>query len=425
MTTMRFEMSCASAARMVMLAGALAIGEAACADVTVVLRGGETTVEAAAATAGARGLELRRIAGKVVTGGSSVNDASSSGDIIPRDIIPWDIIPWDMVRAVNGDVVIGLDEPLVMGKDLWRARIRLERGDEAFAEPLITKHWSRLRLIDGPTAALAAEGLLRCAIARKDLVAAIDPWLVCLRLGSGGEPSRFAGLPPVLDDATGLLPALAPFVRAAARSDLADACEAVAAADTPKGIAAEVAARLARIMRATSARTADAGAAAGDPGREAAPAVRALGLLEGILAATDARARAKAIAEFERAFPDAPGYLATWKLAAAGAQAARMARLAPTDVRNRALELAALDLLAVPSSGFDTTGLVDAYALEEAATLLDEAGDTASSAQVKAILRDAIRGAVDGQQGASISAPNDQTIPSQGQDGSNAGRTTQ
>jgi hypothetical protein len=138
-------------------------------------------------------------------------------------------------------------------------------------------------------------------------------------------------------------------------------------------------------------------AAATDPGRDAAPAVRALGLVEAILAAPDQRAADRAVAEFERILPDPPGYLTAWKLAAAGAQAARRARAAQGEGRGRALEEAALALLAVPASGLDKTGLVDAYALEEAVALLKDAGDQVSSTQVEAILDERLRDAAGGK----------------------------
>ena len=51
-----------------------------------------------------------------------------------------------------------------------------------------------------------------------------------------------------------------------------------------------------------------------------------------------------------------------------------------------ALARAALELLAVPAAGLDRTGFVDAYALEEAARLLREAGDESSAAQIDALL---------------------------------------
>ncbi len=340
------------------------------ADITVILRGGAEPVKGLSAVAALRGLEVQQGTAKAAV-----------------------TIPWDMVRDVEGATIPGLEGELAIGQDLWRARIRVERGDEALAEPLFTKHWERYRSQDGPTTAVIAEGLLRCALAKNDLRAAVEPWSVCLRIGSNGEPSRYPDLPGILDDTTGLLPELSPFLPTSTRPDLADALRdaAKSMSAAQAGVASEATARLARILAATERDAKPTPAA--EVSRDAAPAVRALSLIEAILSAPDARAAAKAVAEFERILPDAPAYLSAWKFAAAGTHAARMARATTGDSRNRALEEAALAFLAVPASGLDKTGLVDAYALEEAVALLKESGDNVSAAQVATILDEKVRDA--------------------------------
>jgi hypothetical protein len=342
----------------------------ALADITVILRGGVEPVKGLSAVAALRGLEVQQGTAKAAV-----------------------TIPWDMVRDVEGATIPGLESELAIGQDLWRARIRVERGDEALAEPLFTKHWERYRSQDGSTTAVIAEGLLRCALAKNDLRAAVEPWSVCLRIGSNGEPSRYPDLPGILDDTTGLLPELSPFLPTSTRPDLADALRdaAKSMSAAQAGVASEATARLARILAATERDAKPAPAA--EVSRDAAPAVRALSLIEAILSAPDARAAAKAVAEFERILPDAPAYLSAWKFAAAGTHAARMARATTGDSRNRALEEAALAFLAVPASGLDKTGLVDAYALEEAVALLKESGDNVSAAQVATILDEKVRDA--------------------------------
>jgi hypothetical protein len=342
----------------------------ALADITVILRGGAEPVKGLSAVAALRGLEVQQGTAKAAV-----------------------TIPWDMVRDVEGATIPGLEGELAIGQDLWRARIRVERGDEALAEPLFTKHWERYRSQDGPTTAVIAEGLLRCALAKNDLRAAVEPWSVCLRIGSNGEPSRYPDLPGILDDTTGLLPELSPFLPTSTRPDLADALRdaAKSMSAAQAGVASEATARLARILAATERDAKPTPAA--EVSRDAAPAVRALSLIEAILSAPDARAAAKAVAEFERILPDAPAYLSAWKFAAAGTHAARMARATTGDSRNRALEEAALAFLAVPASGLDKTGLVDAYALEEAVALLKESGDNVSAAQVATILDEKVRDA--------------------------------
>jgi hypothetical protein len=252
----------------------------ALADITVILRGGVEPVKGLNAIAALRGLEVQQGTSKAAV-----------------------TIPWDMVRDVEGATISGLESELAIGQDLWRGRIRVERGDEALAEPLFVKHWDRFRLQDGPTTAVIAEGLLRCALAKNELRAAVEPWFVCLRIGSNGEPSRYSDLPGVLDDTTGLLPELSPFLPASIRTDLAgalrDAATSMSAAQA--GVANEATTRLSRIL-AASERDAKPTPVA-ELSRDAAPAVRALGLIEAIVSAADARAAAKAVAEFERILP--------------------------------------------------------------------------------------------------------------------------
>jgi hypothetical protein len=119
--------------------------------------------------------------------------------------------------------------------------------------------------------------------------------------------------------------------------------------------------------------------------------LRALGLLEDIASAADVRSLDKAVGSFDRAFEEPPSYLSAWRIAAIGTCRARIARTAPVVAgaaasdRAGALGRAALEFLAVPASGLDRTGLVDAYALEEAASLLRESGDESSAAQLAAL----------------------------------------
>ena len=100
---------------------ALFLAGAARADVVVELRGGNAPVRASAATADLAGLTLRLV---------------EPGKGERREVVPW-----DFVRAVGSggggaDAPVGGDF-LELGEDLWRARIRVERGDAPFARPLV------------------------------------------------------------------------------------------------------------------------------------------------------------------------------------------------------------------------------------------------------------------------------------------------
>ena len=342
------------------VAGLLASASLAWADVTVILRGTGESLEASSVLGDGYGLALRL-------------DAKGGA---PR------MLGWDEVREVRGATgVAGLGEFLDIGRDLWRARTRIERGDMQLAQPLLAKHWARFRDVDGPTTAMVAEGMLRCALDAGDIRASVGPWLVCLRTQGAGNATRFAGLPAVIDGETGLLPELAPFIPAARRQDVIAACEASGAS----GEVGDVAARIVRIAKGEPTAAKPDGA---KPAAATSRAVQALALIEDIAFSADARALERALAAFERAFEEPPGYLAAWRLAAIGTCRARFARTVEGDGRAGALGRAAIDLLEVPASGLDRTGLVDAYALEEAARLVRESGDDASAAQLESLARD-------------------------------------
>lgn len=125
------------------------------------------------------------------------------------------VIGWDRVRMVEGPFAAAAAKYLDTADRAWRARTRLERGDHIAAEQLFERLFEFSRDQAGPTAAVVAEGLLRCRIHRAAHVAAVEPWLSLLRAGSGPrslhpEWAMEAGLPGVLDPQTGLVPALPP-----------------------------------------------------------------------------------------------------------------------------------------------------------------------------------------------------------------------
>jgi hypothetical protein len=354
------------------LCAAIAVA-AARADVEIVLRNGVGSVSGASAIGDVGGIAVR-------------GAQTWEGDDALAERFRAAPIPWDLVREVRGDAS-GLGEFLSIGEDLWRARIRIERGDEALAAPVLAKHWARFRNADGPTAALVAEGLLRVALANGDIRAAAEPWLACLRHRSAGISSRFPALPAAFDADNGLLPVLSPFMPESRRADLIAACEAARAA----GEAGDVAQLVVRIARAQP-QAAGGAAEKTELAKDAPASVRALTLLADISAAADARALDRAVGAFDRAFEEPASYLAAWRLAAIGTCRARLARaLAAGDERNAALGRAALELLAVPAAGLDASGLVDAYALEEAARLLRESGDETSASQLDALVREKLQ----------------------------------
>lgn len=121
------------------------------------------------------------------------------------------MIGWDRARRVLGEHAPDAAAYEQVAQDAWRARLRLARGDFALAEPLFADLFETYRNLDGPTALVVAEGLMRCRLSRGDATGAIEPWLVALRLRRAGQ--RLVGeppIPPLIDEATGLVPTLAP-----------------------------------------------------------------------------------------------------------------------------------------------------------------------------------------------------------------------
>jgi hypothetical protein len=141
--------------------------------------------------------------------------------------LPSTIVGWDRVKSLtlpegwagSGEGEMPLATHLALGERVWRARRRLERGDAPAAEPLFESAFAEYRRKPGPTSAVIAEGLLRCRLRRGAHVLALEPWLSWMaaeqRDPAGASHYQanwadLAGLAPVQDSATGLVPALPP-----------------------------------------------------------------------------------------------------------------------------------------------------------------------------------------------------------------------
>lgn len=130
---------------------------------------------------------------------------------------PTLVVTWDRVRAIDGPFAQRAAPFLQTADSLWRARTRLERGDTPAAERLFESLFLASRATPSPTSAVVSEGLLRCRLRRGAHVLAIEPWLALLDARDASTLPRLhehwaqeAGLPAILDDATGLVPALPP-----------------------------------------------------------------------------------------------------------------------------------------------------------------------------------------------------------------------
>lgn len=131
-------------------------------------------------------------------------------------------VRWDRVREVHQERPDPrLESWLAQGERMWRARIRLERGDVVMAEPLLRELFEQTRGQSHAGARLVAEGLLRCRLVRGDQAGAVLPALEVIRLHRAGiESDAYRALPAVLDEKHELVPALPPVWQAAA-GDLA------------------------------------------------------------------------------------------------------------------------------------------------------------------------------------------------------------
>lgn len=122
------------------------------------------------------------------------------------------LIGLDQVIRVEGRYEADWEVVSEEAERVWRAMRRLERGDTPAAEPMLEELFEVYRGRTGPTAAVVAEGLLRCRVRRGSQVTAVEAWLAHLDATRGSETERFGegDGSGVIDGATGLAPALPP-----------------------------------------------------------------------------------------------------------------------------------------------------------------------------------------------------------------------
>ena len=134
-------------------------------------------------------------------------------------------LSWDRIADVRlaDDRIPRLPEYLEVARQLWRARVRLERGEVALAEPIFELQFPDTLGRTSETALVVAEGLLRCRLMRGEIDSALLPALEVARLRRAGvetmsyrqlqPPSlgdRSSGLTHLWDEETGLCPYLPP-----------------------------------------------------------------------------------------------------------------------------------------------------------------------------------------------------------------------
>lgn len=305
-------------------------------------------------------------------------DGVSTGPASPA------LVGWDLVASLPDQWEEPAREWAGLADDLWRARVRLERGDFALAERTLEVWLPKVRGRSGPTALLVGDGLLRCRLRRGARTAAIDAWLTWLAAAEGAPPfyldsgrpaaSRVDGPAVVPDAALGLVPDLPPIwldvpaVRAFAEAPAPEAAASwrifaqafKAAARTEGGQTPDLQLLLDELA-APAPR-------AGDLKAQAARLVAAIVLSR----AGDARQRDQARAALAALTSlDERPWAEAWRRAAIGRSMLREPE------RDKRLE-GVLEMLHVPARLPEASPYLTGLVLAEAAVAMRELGDTAA-----------------------------------------------
>lgn len=189
---------------------ALTIAGLAAAD-AIELRNGDR-MEGTIAASDVGGVTIRRTVAAGTAGGAAAIEVN-------------EVIGWDRVARLDRPGGGGLPDEqrwLEQGERLWRARMRLARGDASLAVEALGPEW-RFVPIDGPTGIVVALVELHVALAANDRPRAWAAWLEAARLRRRGmreaplesiiDPTPHGSLEqrPLFDAATGLCPQLPPF----------------------------------------------------------------------------------------------------------------------------------------------------------------------------------------------------------------------
>ncbi len=155
----------------------------------IVLRDGTTTIEGTILSGDLDGFRIE------------TKDASLGSKVIPLSRIK---------SFLTTEAKPSLEILLSVGDEIWRARMRLLRGDVFLANPTFARFFKQYDNSTSEDARLISEGALRCAIARGDLAEAFDPWMRTAKHRAEGFDSSYPNLTKVLDATTLLCPQMPP-----------------------------------------------------------------------------------------------------------------------------------------------------------------------------------------------------------------------
>lgn len=286
---------------------------------------------------------------------------------------------WDRVRGIAGEATATSDD-LSRGERLWRARVRVEKGDYAGAEPILDELEPWFAGRKGPTASAGALGLLECRITRGAHALAVAPMIAYAGAVSGGtagwynppstrEPRPGQVLPGLVWDAAyGLSPLVPPmWVDTPATHGLIG---------KTKTVVPGRAATLAALYDASAAFECGQVVTLPEVPAGADSGVR---LMHEVVTARvgDAETRARARAALSaRLTPEAPAWVVGWCRAGLGRS------LILEDSRDAKM-LGVAELLSVPAMQERLNPGLTAVCLAQAAATLDDLGDAPGAAALK------------------------------------------
>ena len=300
---------------------------------------------------------------------------STEGVAVEDDAGVRTLVGWDRVRSISGEFEEQWAAFQHIADRAWRARVRLERGDIAAAEPLLEELARDYVGRAGPTAEMVWAGLLRARLQRGAQLAAVQPWLQLLATDVNLDATTDESGQPIVDARTGLAPALPPLwvdwpaVQAFAANDLDAADPAI-----PRG-------RLAHLYRAAArieAGWADdqiladrrPGPATGD-----ASFAKGIELVELIVLARAGDSDERALARdrlAQRLTPDTPRWEQAWVRCAIGRS---LTHEADPDLTRRGV----VQLLYLPATLADAHPYLAGLALGEAVVTMDELDDRSAA----------------------------------------------
>lgn len=146
------------------------------------------------------------------------------------------VLSWDRVKLVEGAFADPATSFVEISNDLWRARIRLARGDAALAYPIYRRYFERYKDGSGETTAMVALGTLACAVADADHDTAFHAWLIAaqqIEAGHGRVAVNDLNADRVLIDTQTLVcPALPPVLFRGIRGAVKQIFEAFSGSET-------------------------------------------------------------------------------------------------------------------------------------------------------------------------------------------------